>query len=185
MVDKKEKLSRNRSVRSSVRSRVNNHVDVSAPPKLPPRCEGVAGVAPPSSPVRPTSSSSVKHLPLSYPSPPLQTISAPLTSTFLKSSSSIMMTRKHTTSPTTTEELSNILVQADGDKTRYENYEAGVAYVPLQKSLNHFNNNDQFSRFYVSPNNRLSADVRDMKMKKDPRKLSIPKKVSSKDLEYI
>ena len=97
-----------------------------------------------------------KTLSLSYPSPPLLTNphSAPLTSTFLVSPPKLMMyskVRKEkmlsrlTTSPASPE-LSGIGRRVEeSDVTTYQNYEAGVAYVPagqycqLQTNLSRFN----------------------------------------------
>ena len=177
MVDKKPKLTRGSrpgSARSSTRSsgstRSSRGSRTRSPPPLPPRW-GESG-APPSSPdVRshqmPPSSSPVKFrtLPLSYPSPPLQTgpVSAPLTSTFLGSPSGRVsapppVSRKllsthtraldtlHTTSPSSPEMSS--IARAPVNVTTYQNYEAGVAYVPAGEL---HAPDAQLSRFQVSP----------------------------------
>ena len=115
----------------------------------------------------PPSSSPVKFrtLPLSYPSPPLQTgpVSAPLTSTFLGSPSGRVsapppVSRKllsthtraldtlHTTSPSSPEMSS--IARAPVNVTTYQNYEAGVAYVPAGEL---HAPDAQLSRFQVSP----------------------------------
>ena len=177
MVDKKPKLSRGSrpgSTRSSTRSssggRSSKGSKTRSPPPLPPRW-GESG-APPSSPdVRSLTALSsprkFRTLPLSYPSPPLMTgpVSAPLTSTFLASpgpgsgrvSAPPPGTRKmlanvraletlHTTSPSSPE-MSGI-ARAVTDVTTYQNYEAGVAYVPAGELCAP---DAQLSRFQVSP----------------------------------
>ena len=169
MVDKKPKLSRSSrpgSTRSSTRSsgsRSSRGSRTRSPPPLPPRW-GESG-APPSSPdVRglPNLSSphKIRPLPLSYPSPPLQPGpgSAPLTSTFLGSPGRLsapplvktyarVQETLHTTSPSSPE-MSGI-ARAATNITTYQNYEAGVAYVPAGELRGA--PDAQLSRFQVSP----------------------------------
>ena len=170
MVDKKQagKLSRSRG--GSQRSRTGKEgkdwkVTKTVPPSLPPRGEG-GGLVPPSSPVKyrenkhshlqPMLTPKRKTLPLSYPSPPLLTnpASAPLTSTFLASPPRMMMyskVRKEkalTTSPASPEVSGIGRRLSVKDVTTYQNYEAGVAYVPRGQYCQLETN---LSRFNVSP----------------------------------
>ena len=188
MVDKKQsgKLSRSRG--GSTRSRAGKVTKTGSTPPLPPRTE--------SSPVKlqPLVTPKKAVLPLSYPSPPLLTHpqAAPLTSTFLSSPPNITTYRKLrkekvlTTSPASPE-LSGIVQRMEvKDVTTYQNYEAGVAYVPPGQYCQQQTN---LSRFNVSPprpgvsgSNNNKGDLglgwiygtqsRAMK------KLSLPKKVS-------
>ena len=227
MVDKKQKFVRSRTGhRASARS-------VVSPPPLPPRWG--EGVAPPTSPVKYQTTDRIKQrkvrtnsktddmtvkcrtLPLSYPSPPLRSkpSKAPLTSTFMVSPGKMMMyssvqERVHTTSPITPE-MSGI-ARAVTNTTTYQNYEAGVAYVPADKLCPP---DAQLSRFHVSPshprqiqanpgrqghvtggtlgnNNRVtqplghpgSGWIYDSQSKL-PKKLSLPKKVQIIQSQYI
>lgn len=210
MVDKKQsgKLSRSRagSLRSSLRSRAGKVTKTAPPPPppLPPRAEGGA---PPSSPVKsgarldklqPMLTPRRKTLPLSYPSPPLLTNphSAPLTSTFLVSPPKMMMyskVRKEkilTTSPASPE-LSGIGRRVSvKDVTTYQNYEAGVAYVPAAPYCRQDTN---LSRFNVSPPRPAVSGTGENNNRGEhagigwiygtqsraQKKLSLPKKVSS------
>ena len=171
MVDKKPKLSRSSrpgSTRSSTRSsgsRSSRGSRTRSPPPLPPRW-GESGAPPTSPDVRglvTTHCSPLKTrpLPLSYPSPPLQPGpgSAPLTSTFLGSpggrlsapplvkSYARVQETLHTTSPSSPE-MSGIAPAAT-NITTYQNYEAGVAYVPAGELRGA--QDAQLSRFQVSP----------------------------------
>ena len=198
MVDKKQagKLSRSRG--GSQRSRTGK-VTKSVPP-LPPRGEG-GGVVPPSSPVKyrenkhshlqPVMTPKRKTLPLSYPSPPLLTnpASAPLTSTFLASPPRLMMyskVRKEkvlTTSPASPEVSGIGRRLSVKDVTTYQNYEAGVAYVPRGQYCQQETN---LSRFNVSPpraNNNWGKHAGTGgiygSQSRAQKKLSLPKKVST------
>ena len=145
-----------------------------------------------------------RTLPLSYPSPPLRSkpCKAPLTSTFMVSPGKMMMYSKvqervHTTSPITPE-MSGI-ARAVTNTTTYQNYEAGVAYVPADQLCPP---DAQLSRFHVSPphprmnqanpvtvgtllnNNRVTQPLGHRgsgwiygSQSKLPKKLSLPKKV--------
>lgn len=146
MVDKKQKLSRS-SRSGSTRSSGRRRQKLVSPPPLPPRWG--EGVAPTTSPV-------MTRLPLSYPSPPLQTNThmAPLTSTFLSSPPlrGMLTTESvHTNSPNNDPEMSDIPSSAPPNNiTTYQNYEAGVAYVPAVGPPN-----PRLSKFYVSPTSRV------------------------------
>ena len=210
MVDKKQagKLSRSRG--GSQRSRSGSKVTKSVPPSLPPRGEG-GGLVPPSSPLKyrenkhshlqPVLTPKRKTLPLSYPSPPLLTnpASAPLTSTFLASPPRLMMyskVRKEkvlTTSPASPEVSGIGRRLSMKDVTTYQNYEAGVAYVPRAEYCQMQTN---LSRFQVSPprpggqgtlgtggNNNWEKHAGTGgiygSQSRAQRKLSLPKKVST------
>merc|ERR1719410_1250746 len=102
-----------------------------------------------------------RTLPLSYPSPPLRSkpSKAPLTSTFMVSPGKMMMhssaqERVHTTSPITPEMSS--IARAVTNTTTYQNYEAGVAYVPADQLCPP---EAHLSRFHVSPSNPRQIHV--------------------------
>ena len=166
---------------------------------------------PPSSPVKyrenkqsqpqPRLTPKRKTLPLSYPSPPLLTNpnSAPLTSTFLASPPRMMMyskVRKEkvlTTSPASPEVSGIGRRLCVKDVTTYQNYEAGVAYVPRAQFCQLETN---LSRFNVSPprpgalstggNNNWERHAGTGgiygSQSRAQKKLSLPKKVSASSI---
>ena len=140
-------------------------------------------------------------MPLSYPSPPLLTNpnSAPLTSTFLTSPPRMKMYSKVraekvlTTSPASPEVSGIGRRLSVKDVTTYQNYEAGVAYVPRAEYCQMQTN---LSRFQVSPprpggqgtlgtggNNNWEKHAGTGgiygSQSRAQRKLSLPKKVST------
>ena len=146
-----------------------------------------------------------KTLPLSYPSPPLLTnpTSAPLTSTFLASPPRVMMyskVRKEkvlTTSPASPEVSGIGRRLSMKDVTTYQNYEAGVAYVPRGQFCPVETN---LSRFNVSPprpggllgsggNNNWEKHAGTGgiygSQSRAQKKLSLPKKVSTSTILHI
>ena len=222
MVDKKQpgagrRAGRSGSVRSAPGSRRGVASVARSPPPLPPRWG--EGVAPPSSPVKCHTLDTQElrrskrrrrrgdtnpgpgaggTLPLSYPSPPLRPATQPLTSTFV-SSPVLAPAPQHPTSPTspTSPEMSVIpRVSGPRDATTYQNYEAGVAYVPANH--HHHHHQPRLSRFHVSPPHPVPArDTRAVTRDTEPvthppggwiygntsnlpKKLSLPKKVEIK-----
>ena len=217
MVDKKQPGAGRRAGRSgSVRSAPGSRRGVArSPPPLPPRWG--EGVAPPSSPVKCHTLDSQElrrskrrrrrgdtnpgpgaggTLPLSYPSPPLRPATQPLTSTFV-SSPVLAPAPQHPTSPTSPSSPEMSLtprVPGARDATTYQNYEAGVAYVPANQQPHQ----PRLSRFHVSPPHPvLARDTRVVTRDSEPvtqppggwiygntsnlpKKLSLPKKVEIK-----
>ena len=98
-------------------------------------------------------------LPLSYPSPPLHKHhTAPLTSTLINSPPQLKNYSIHQTSPATPE--MSTIPQKVIDATTYQNYEAGIAYLPvnmMDHQISKFLPSTQIcsnlSRFHVSPPN--------------------------------
>ena len=97
------------------------------------------------------------NLPLCYPSPPLHKHhSAPLTSTLINSPPQLKNYSIHQTSPASPE-ISTI-PQKLMDATTYQNYEAGIAYLPVNMVGGQITNSlpppqsfSNLSRFHVSP----------------------------------
>ena len=144
-----------------------------------------------------------KTLPLSYPSPPLLTnpTTAPLTSTFMAPSSpprmmmySKVRKEKVLTPSPASPEMSGIGRRlCVKDVTTYQNYEAGVAYVPRAQFCQVETN---LSRFNVSPprpagfstggNNNWEKHAGTGgiygSQSRAQKKLSLPKKVSASSI---
>ena len=119
----------------------------------------------------PLGSSGLSHpsTSFSYPSPPIQRrhTREPLTSTMVHSpeptsSSSTTSPMAHPTSPASPE-ISNIPARSL-DSTRYQNFEHGIAYIPLQATSLPIPSGStaNLSRFNVSPPNAPSSMVRNV-----------------------